>query len=120
MHAVDSRLVAASTIGLWLRRLNFTKFDVGLAEDHEEVAGAGLLEELGTHPEVGVHAGTDDRQASEGGGLLPHHRVEREAADDEQIGDFDGFLGGVTYELRADRAELRPDRDRGCPGVPVL
>ena len=94
--------------------------DVGLAEDHEQVAGAGLLEQLVAHREVGVHARLEDRQAAERRGLLPRQRVEGEAADDEQVGELDGLLGGVADELRADGAELGADRDRDGPGLPAL
>jgi hypothetical protein len=30
--------------------------DIGLAEDHEQVAGARLLEQLVAHGQVGIHA----------------------------------------------------------------
>ncbi len=44
------------------------------------------------------------------GGLLPCHGVEGEAADDQQVGDLDGLLGGVADQLGADGAELGPER----------
>ena len=49
-----------------LQHLIGAQLEVGLAEDHEEVAGAGALEELlvgGVHGEVGVHAGDEDLTA---------------------------------------------------------
>ena len=73
--------------------------DVGLAEDHEQVAGAGLFQEVAAHCEIRIHPRQEDAEAPEpallGGdseavdgrrelaGRLTRVRVEREAAHDE-------------------------------------
>ena len=62
--------------------------DVGLAEDGEQVAAAGLLEQLVGHREVGIHAGGQDGQIAEAhrlAGLLVGPGVEGEAAHDEDV-----------------------------------
>lgn len=38
------------------------EFDIGLAEDHKQIASAGLFEEFVTHAEIGVHAADFDAQ----------------------------------------------------------
>ena len=88
--------------------------DVGLAEDREQVAGAGLLEQLVAHREVGVHAGRQDREAPERcWPASSRQRVEGEAAD-RRAGrrELDGLLGGLADQLGADGAELGADGDR--------
>ena len=66
-------------------RINTADFNIGLAEDHEQVADAGLLEELVAHGEVGVHAGRQDGELAVALGIFADARVEGEAAHDEDI-----------------------------------
>ena len=91
-------------------------FDVRLAEDHEQVAGAGVFQErfvAGADQEVGVHPRGQDGQLAVALGFLGDVRVEGEAADDQDVeaDALDGFLGGFLHLLRADRAVLGTDRD---------
>ena len=58
---------------------------VRLAEDHEQVARAGLLEQLVAHRQVGVHPGGQHGQLAVALRLFGDVRVEGEAADDEQV-----------------------------------
>ena len=86
---------------------------VRLAEDHEQVARAGLLEQFVAHRQVGVHARGQDGQLAVALGLFGDVRVEGEAADDEQVEAhaLDGFLGGFLDLFRADGAVFRADAD---------
>ena len=65
--------------------------DVRLAEDREQVAGAGLLQQLVAHRQVGVHPHQQHRQLAELDLLRQLRvcswtlRVEREAADEQQV-----------------------------------
>jgi hypothetical protein len=62
--------------------------DVGLAEDGEQVAAAGLLEQLVGHGEVGVHPSGQDGQLAEThrlAGFLIGPGVEGEAAHDKDV-----------------------------------
>ena len=95
--------------------------DVRLAEDHEQVAGAGLLEQLVAHRQVGVHPGREHGQLAVALGLLGDVRVEGEAADDQQVeaDALDRFLGGFLHLLRADGAVLRADGDGNAAGLAV-
>jgi len=89
------------------------EFDVGLAEDDEEVAFAGGLEVVG-HVEVGVHAGFEHGDAAEfvefsGVGLVV------EGAGDEDIeACVARFPGGVYEVWTGHRAELGADEDTGA------
>ena len=76
--------------------------DVGLAEDHEEVAGAGVLEQVVADQEVGVHPGGEDGELAVALGFLGDVGVEGEAADDQDVeaDALDGFLGGFLDLLR--------------------
>ena len=58
--------------------------DVGLAEDHEQVAGAGVLEGVADQ-EVGVHPRRENRELAVALGFLGDVRVEGEAADDQDV-----------------------------------
>ena len=95
--------------------------DVGLAEDHEEVAGAGLLEQFVTHAQVGVHARGEHLQCTVALRLLGDVWVEREAAHDQDVVTHaeHGFLGGFLDLARSDRAVLRPDRDGNAADLAV-
>jgi hypothetical protein len=88
--------------------------DVGFAEDHEQVARAGFLQQV-AHRQVGVHAGGQDRQVAVAFGFFRDVRVEGESADDQQIESdaLDGFFGGFLDQLRANRAVFRADADGG-------
>ncbi len=81
--------------------------DVGLAEDDEEVAFAGVFE-VGGHVAVGVHAGFKDGDAAElvevgGGGVV-------EGAGDEEVEtSVTGLAGGGDEVGTGDGAELGAD-----------
>ena len=88
------------------------ELNIGLAEDDEEVAGAGVFEFVG-HVEVGVHAGLEHGQAAElvelgGAGLV----VEGAGDEDVEIG-IAGFAGGGDEVGPGDGAELGADEDPG-------
>ena len=87
--------------------------DVGLAEDDEEVAFAGVLEVV-RHVEVGVHAGLEHRDAAElveFGGV----RLVVEGAGDEDIEvGIAGFARGGDEIGARDGAELGADEDGGA------
>ena len=86
--------------------------DVGLAEDGEQVAFAGLLEQLVGHREVGVHPGGQDGQLAEAhrlAGRLVGEGIEGEAAHDEDVEVAAGLQGGLADEVRPDGPVLRPD-----------
>src|SRR2546425_5629205 len=97
-----------------------TRFDVRLAEDHEEVAGAGLLEELVTHREIGVHGRLEDGQPAKLAELACDVSVEREATHDEEVGEVDSLSRGLMHELSIDCAVFRANGDRGALLGPVL
>jgi hypothetical protein len=79
--------------------------DVGLAEDHEQVARAGLLEQLVAHGEVGVHAHEQHRQPAEGL-LLDGDRPAALPVGLELLGD----LAGVRVEGHsADEQQVEAD-----------
>ena len=94
---------------------------VRLAEDHEQVAGAGLLEQLVAHRQVGVHARGQHGQLAVALRLLGDVRVEGEAADDQQVeaDALHGLLGGLLDLLRADGAVLGADGDGDACVLPV-
>ena len=84
--------------------------DVGLAEDDEEVALAGVLQVVG-HVEVGVHARLQHGDAAE----LAELRgvgVVVEGAGDQHVEVGVGGLAHRRHEIGAgDGAELRADED---------
>ena len=84
--------------------------DIGLAEDDEEVALAGVLEIAG-HVKVGVHARLEHRDATE---LLELRGVGvvAEGAGNQHVEPGVGRLTCGGNQIRArDGAELRPDED---------
>src|SRR5271157_651218 len=91
-----------------------TDLHVRLAEDHEEVAGAGLFQKFLAHEQVGIHADGLHRQFAVSLDFFGHVRVEGEAAHHQQVvaHALDGFLGGFLHVVRPDRAVLRADGDR--------
>ena len=86
---------------------------VRLAEDHEQVARAGLLEQRLTHRQIGTHARGKDGELAAAFHFFRDVRVEREAADDEQIEaePQHRFLGRVFDQVAADGAVLGADAD---------
>ena len=86
--------------------------DVGFAEDHEQVALAGVLEVSG-HVQVGVHA-LEDRDATELaelGGV----RLVAESAGDQHVEIGVGNFAGDGHQVWAgDGAELGSDEDAGA------
>ncbi len=97
--------------------------DVGLFEDREQIAAAGLLEQLVGHREVGVHAGGQNGQLAEAhrlAGLLIGPSIEGEAAHNQDLEVAAGFEGGLADEVRPDGAVLRPDRDGHAPSGVAL
>jgi hypothetical protein len=81
------------------RRLGFEDVDVGLAEDDEQVALAGVLEVFG-HVQVGVHAGLEHGDAAELvelGGV----RVVVEGAGDEHVEIGIAGLAGGFHQVGA-------------------
>ena len=97
-------------------------FHVRLAEHHEQVACAGLLQQFVAHREVGIHARGHDGEFAVAFHLLGHVRVKGEAADDEQIKPhaLHGFLGGFLHQVRADRAVFRADAHGGAARLAAL
>ena len=98
------------------------QLQVGLAEDHEEVAGAGGLEELlvgGVHGEVGVHARDEDGEVGPLPGLFVDVGAEGEGADDEhgEALALARLLGGLLDPLGVDGAVLGADGDGGAEGL---
>ena len=88
--------------------------DVGLAEDDEEVPLARVLEVVG-HVQVGVHARLEHGDAPELAELRGV-RVVVEGARDEHVETGVARLARGGNQVGAgDRAELRPDEDRGPP-----
>ena len=87
--------------------------DVGLAEDDEEVALAGVLQIVG-HVQVGVHAGLENGNAAElveFGGV----GVVVEGAGDQHVEvGVAGFAGGGNEIGAGDGAEFGADEDRGA------
>jgi hypothetical protein len=83
-----------------------------LAEDHEQVARAGLLEQLVAHGQGGVHLGGQDGEHPIAFDPFRDVRVEGEAAHHQQIeADPLHRLLGRFLDLRwAYRAVLRADR----------
>ena len=99
---------------------------VRLAEDGEQVAGAGLLQQFVAHRQVGVHPHRQDRQLAELDllrqlrGLLVDARLEGEGADEQEVAPapLDRLQCGLLDVGVADRAELGADADAdGCAGV---
>ena len=86
--------------------------DVGLAEDGEEVAAAGL--EVAGHVQVGVHPGLQDRDAAEAvelGGV----GVEVEGAGDHHVeAGLGGLAGGGDQVGALDGAVFGADEDAGA------
>ncbi len=87
--------------------------DIRLAEDHEQVARAGLLEQLVAHRQVGVHLGRQHHQLAVALGLFAHAGVKGEAADCEHVeaDALDCLLGGLLDERRAHGPMLRSNAD---------
>ena len=97
-------------------------FHVRLAEDHEQVACAGLLQQFVAHRQVGVHAGGHDGEFAVAFDFLRNVRVKGEAADDEQVKPhaLHGFFGRFFHQVRADRAVFRADAHGGAARLAVL
>jgi len=95
----------------------------GWPKDGEQVAAAGLLEQLVGHREIGVHSGGQDGQLAEAhrlAGLLVGPGVEGEAAHDQDIEVAAGLERGLADEVRPNGPVLRPDRDRDAPSSIAL
>ena len=99
---------------------------VRLAEDGEQVAGPGLLQQLVAHRQVRVHPHRQHGQLAELDllrqlrRLLVDARLERERADEQQVAlaPLDRFQRGLLDVGVAERAELRADADAdGRAGV---
>jgi len=75
--------------------------NVGFAEDHEEIARAGFLEEPFPHEQVGVHARREDGQLSVAAGFFGDMRVEGKATDEEQVEaeSLDRFFGSFADQI---------------------
>ena len=86
--------------------------DVGFAEDHEQVALAGVLEVAG-HVQVGVHARLEDRDAAELAELGGVRLVAESAGDEHVEVGVGSFTGGGHQVGAGDGAELGADEDAG-------
>ncbi len=87
--------------------------DVGLAEDDEQIAGAGGFQ-LAGHVQVGVHPRLQDRDAADAVELR-RARVEIEGAGDHHVEPGIGRLARGVDEVRARHdAEFGADQDRGA------
>ena len=99
--------------GLGAVVLDRNDLDVGFAEDHEQVALAGVLEVAGC-VQVGIHACLEDRDATElaeFGGV----RLVAERAGDEHVEvGVGGFASGGYQVGTGDGAELGGDEDAGA------
>jgi hypothetical protein len=73
--------------------------DVGLAEDHEQVALARVLQVLG-HVQVGVHPGLEHRDAAEFAELRGVGLVVEGAGDHDVEVSVAGLAGGGDQILR--------------------
>ena len=90
------------------------ELNIGLAEDDEEVAGAGVFEFVG-HVEVGVHAGLEDRDRAELGELR-RVGVVIERAGDQHLEARIARLAGRGHQIGpGDGAELGADEDARAP-----
>ena len=95
--------------------------DVRLAEDHEQVALAGVLQVAG-HVQVGVHARLEDGDAAELAELGGVRLVAERAGDQHVVVGIGGFAGGGDQVGAGDGAELGADEDARaafCSGVRV-
>ena len=102
VHAVDLDVNAAAVAGRIV--------DVGLAEDDEEVALAGVLRVAG-HVQVGVHARLEHRDAAELAELGGVSIVVEGAGDQHVEAGVAGLRAAWTRSGRRDGAELGPDED---------
>ena len=88
-------------------------FDIGFAEDDEQIARPGVLQLFG-HVQVRVHLGFQDRQRPE----LAQFRgmgIEVEPAGDQCIeAGVEGLAGGGGQIGAGDGAEFRADEDGGA------
>ena len=84
--------------------------DVRLAEDHEQVALAGVLQVLG-HVQVGVHAGLEHRDAAELVELGGVGLVVEGAGDQHVEAGVAGLAGGGDQVGARHGAELGADED---------
>jgi hypothetical protein len=84
--------------------------DVGLAEDHEQVALARVLQVLG-HVQVGVHAGLEHGDAAELAELRGVRLVVEGAGDQHVEAGVAGLARGGDEIGALDGAELRTDED---------
>ena len=105
VHAVD--------LDLDLAVLGGQDVDVGLAEDDEEVAFAGVLEVVG-HVQIGVHAGLQHGDAAELVELRGVGVVVEGAGDQHVEAGIAGFAGGGDQIGARDGAEFRADEDGGA------
>ena len=91
---------------------SWDEFDVGLTEDDEEIAFAGVLEILG-HVEVCVHAGLEHGDAAQIT-KLRRMRLIVEGAGDQHIESGIARLASRSDEVGAlNGAELGADEDSG-------
>src|ERR1700738_3017157 len=103
IHALD--------FGDYLPVLLLPYLHIRLAEDHEEVTRAGLLEQFIAHRKVGVHLRREYCELAVAFRLLGNVRVECKTAGDKHVEAHapHRFLGGFLHLLRADSPVLRSD-----------
>ena len=99
---------------IWLRLgaigLDREDVNVGLAEDDEQVALAGVLQVAG-HVQVGVHARLEDGDAAELAELGGVRLVAERAGDQHVVVGVGGFAGSFNQIGAGDGAELGTDED---------
>ena len=89
------------------------RIDVGLAEDDEQVAFAGVLEVLG-HVKVGVHARLEHGNTAELVELRGVRIVIERTGDQHVEGGVASLASGSDEVSALDSSELRADEDGGA------
>src|SRR5271157_2343516 len=118
------RVVDVQTLDLHheLSVLLLPHFNIRFAEIHEEIAGAGFLQQIVAHGEVVIHAGGHYHELSVTFGFFRYVRVKGEAANHQEVKThaLHGFLGGFFYLLRADRTVLGADGNGRAPRFSIF